>query len=515
MASLRSTVAGLASFFSSIRFRLTLWFVVILAVVLGVFSVFIYVSQSRDLRVDAVQELQGKLSRLNDYFQSPAWQNSNTPPSQVPESNGQTLLQPQDFILLATPDNQILQNWGARPQDPTHLVSGLLSAADQNRDFNVFEQSISVTDQLNRNSTATYLFMVVPVLRHDTLLGFLILGSPSPLTEELRRLSISLLLGSLAMLAIAFFGGLWLADRAMRPVRSITHAAQSISESDLSRRLNMKGRDELAELAGTFDGMLSRLQRAFDRQKQFVADASHELRTPLTIINLEVGRVLSGNRKASEYQQALGLVDLESNRMTRLVNDLMTLARMDNGQTVLQKEDLDLSEVTVEAYERMLPLAQRRNIVLDIGEMPDLPVYGDPQYLIQMISNLVENAIKYTGSSGTIMLDTESDTSGAAAWAVLRVSDTGPGIPAEHLPHLFERFYRVDSSRSRDPQEESDSPTGTGLGLSIVAWIVRSHGGTITVESEVGRGTIFVVHLPLLTTPTKTTPAKFPASQRS
>jgi signal transduction histidine kinase len=184
--------------------------------------------------------------------------------------------------------------------------------------------------------------------------------------------------------------------------------------------------------------------------------------------------------------------------MTRLVNDLMTLARMDSGQTVLHKEDLDLSDVALEAYERMQPLAERRSISLNVGEMPELPVNGDRQYLVQMISNLIENAIKYGQPGGTVSVETDAVTSAQPPAAVLKVSDTGPGISPEHLTHLFERFYRVDASRERDPQEESDSPTGTGLGLSIVSWIVRGHGGRIAVDSEPGHGTTFEVALPLL-----------------
>lgn len=503
MSQVGSAVGQVSAFFSSIRFRLTLWFVIILALVLGVFSVFIYASQSRDLRVDAVQGMQVKLSRLEAYFRSEAWQNSSLSPAEVPDSNGQALLQPGDFILLATTDGQVVQDWGVKPQDPQRLVGSLVSAANQDRSSSVFQQTISVTDDGNGTSSSSYLFIVVPVLRHDLLLGFLVLGSPTSLRDQLRKLTVSLFLGSLGMLAVAFFGGLWLADRAMRPVKSITQTARAISESDLNRRLNLRGRDELAQLAGTFDRMLARLQSAFERQRQFVADASHELRTPLTIINLEVGRALSGTRRPAEYQRALEVVDLESTRMTRLVNDLMTLARMDAGQTILQWEELDLGEVVLEAFERMSAVADHGHISLELGELPELRLRGDRQYLVQMISNLIENAVKYTPPDGCVRIETELGVHNGGPAAILRVSDTGPGIPPEHVPHLFERFYRVDSARSRDPLEESGSPTGTGLGLSIVAWIVESHGGRIQVDSKPGTGSSFEVALPLLAHPTR------------
>jgi heavy metal sensor kinase len=497
MRHVKSLWSWLFSFSNSIRFRLTLWFVLILALVLAAFSVFIYIAQSRDLRFDAVHEMQEKLGRLDAYFRSPAWQNSDLSPSNIPSSGNDAPLQAGDLIILASTDGQVLQNWGAIPSTPDSLAATLVSATEQNHDASVFEQSISVVSNNQPQGNVSYLFNVVPVLRHDVVLGFLILGSPSPLPDQLQRLAFSLLFGSLGMLVVAFAGGLWLADRAMRPVKTITHAARTISESDLTRRLNMRGRDELAQLGATFDDMISRLQAAFDRQRRFVADASHELRTPLTIINLEVGRVLAGHRPSEEYQHALQIVDAENTRMTRLVSDLMTLARMDNGQAILRWEDLDLSDVAVEAHERMMPLAERRKVSLDIGEMPELPVRGDRQYLIQMVSNLIENGIKYSHHGQKVQIEAKCSDSGKLDLGVLRVSDNGPGISPEHLPHLFDRFYRVDQARVQSADEDTDSPTGTGLGLSIVAWIVQVHGGQIRVESKLNEGSTFEVIIPL------------------
>ncbi len=495
MAFVRKTFDSLLSFLHSIRFRITLWFVLILALVLAAFSTFIYLSQSRDLQIDAVANMQEKLDHLQAYFRSPDWQNSNLSPADIPDSNSNVPLQTGDLILLTGLDGTILQNWGASPADPGSLAKTMITVASQDRNFSVYQENISVV-QNNQDKNSDYLFLVVPVLRHDAVLGFMVLGSPSPLTEQLSRLRLSLLLGSVGMLVVAFLGGLWLADRAMRPVKAITQTARTISESDLSRRLNLGGRDELAQLAGTFDDMLGRLQAAFDRQRRFVADASHELRTPLTIMNLEIGRMLSGNRSAPEYQHALQVVNSESERMTRLVNDLMVLARMDSGQTPLKLEDLDLSDVAVEAVERLSSLAERYQVSLEVGDLPELPIQGDRQQLIQMVSNLIENGIKYSGAHRTVRVETEPDRDGNRDLAALLVSDTGPGIPAEHIPHLFDRFYRVDPARSREADEDAASPTGSGLGLSIVAWIVKLHHGDIQVTSKLGAGTKFKVTLP-------------------
>ncbi len=494
---------SLALFYHSIRFRLTLWFVLILAFVLAAFSAFIYFAQARDLQIDEVGQMQEKFARVTAFFRNPDWQNLTLSATNAPGSNAP--LQSGDLMILTDMNGQTIQSWGVSPSNPNALIGELVSAASQRHDLNIYEQNISYTNN-GKQAAGDYLFIITPVLGGDHLLGFLIIGSPSNLNNQLRRLMLSLFFGSLGMLVIAFLGGLWLADRAMRPVKAITQTARTISESDLSRRIHLSGRDELAQLAGTFDDMLGRLQSAFDRQRRFVADASHELRTPLTIINLEVGRVLSNRHSASEYQKALQTVDAEGAHMSRLVNDLMTLARMDSGQTVLQMEDdVDLSDVAVEAVERLSPLAEHQNVKLEVGGMPELRVRGDRQSLIQMISNLVENGIKYSGANQTVKIETQTRHNGKKDLAFLRISDTGPGISPDHLPKLFDRFYRVDAARTRDADEDSDSPAGntpapsagSGLGLSIVASIVQMHGGEIHVDSKVNEGTTFEVTLPL------------------
>ncbi len=221
------------------------------------------------------------------------------------------------------------------------------------------------------------------------------------------RLIFTLAAGSLVTLLVALLGGFWLADRAMRPVRTITQAARTIGETDLSRRLNMKSKDELGELANTFDGMLGRLQAAFERQRQFVADASHELRTPLTIVNLETSRALASRRKPEEYRHALEVIHSENDFMSTLVNDLLTLARMDAGQSVMENLPVDLSDVVLETMERLTPLAARNGVRLEAGDLPETRILGDRQHLVQMVSNLVDNGLKYAaGDDKKVTIET-------------------------------------------------------------------------------------------------------------
>jgi signal transduction histidine kinase len=246
--------------------------------------------------------------------------------------------------------------------------------------------------------------------------------------------------------------------------------------------------------------MLDRLQAAFDRQRQFTADASHELRTPLTIIGLEAGRALSSGRNAKDFQQALEVVQSENKFMTRLVEELLILARMDAGQVHLKREPLDLSDLALEVVERYAPLAEQKAIQLKTGALPELSILGDRQTLAQAIGNLIDNAIKYSlaGEEQWVCVETGTRQEGSQALAWVSVSDNGPGIAAEHLPHLFDRFYRVDRARSRNLEDDTSEETiaGSGLGLSIVHWIVQTHAGQVTVKSEPGQGTTFEIQFP-------------------
>src|SRR3989440_11104039 len=233
---------------------------------------------------------------------------------------------------------------------------------------------------------------------------------PAPDHISLPQTGLQIFLLGLAILMFITAGGYWLAIRAMGPVRLITQTAQEIGRTDLNRRFHLKRRDELGELADTFDEMLNRLEAVLSRQRQFTADASHELRTPLSILNVAASRALSqGNRpenyeqaldRIEAYRQELSIIQSETDHMTRLVNDLLLLARADTGQVIFTPQEVDVSEVTLEVVERLAPLAHQRAIELAFGEFPELRVRGDRILLTLMMSNLIENAIKYTAGIG-------------------------------------------------------------------------------------------------------------------
>jgi signal transduction histidine kinase len=492
MSSLPRDPRGLATFVHSIRFRLTLWFVLILAIVLATFSGLIYVTQSRSLRSDVARRLREQSIQAQAALAESEIEHENQGPAPINPLTGDRL-STQEVLILTDAQGSISGAWGRKVEHPEQVVGRLLAPGSSD-DQPAFVQNLRAQDANGETSAGDFAFARTPIERGGQVAGYLIYGRESDVAEQERRLAVSLVIGNIMMLALAFLGGVWIADRAMRPVAAIAQAARGIGETDLGRRLNLPGRDELADLAATFDDMLRRLQAAFERQRRFVADSSHELRTPLAIINLEAGRALEGQRSADEYRLSLHVIDTEGRRMGRLVNDLMVLARMDAGQSVMEFQALDLRQLAGEAVERLASLARQGDVRLTSGSMPPAPMLGDRQYLMQAISNLVENGIKYCGAGREVRVELALH----GGKAVMRVSDTGPGIPPEHVPLLFDRFYQVDAARSQK-DEDAASPQGSGLGLSIARSIIQAHHGEIHVNSELNRGTTFEVILPLRT----------------
>ncbi|HVP21339.1 MAG TPA: HAMP domain-containing sensor histidine kinase [Anaerolineaceae bacterium] len=494
----------------SVRFRLLAWSLLIVAVILVGFSTFVYAQETRDIEIDSMNRVRMLARQFTTAFRSslvvinPPGEPGEAPGSAsqpvIPAASSFPTLQANDAAGLLDVSLNIIQKVGQISD--ADLKALTQSWQGPTEDYNPLRYTLAIPVPNGQVKKQDYYFVVArfPDDRNPES-AFLIVGSPVDPDGRLPSLALNLVLGSLAVLLITLVGGYWLAGRVMRPVQTITHTARQISESDLRRRLNLGTQDELGELADTFDQMLARLEAAFNRQRQFTADASHELRTPLTIIELETERALERHRSPAEYQQALTIIQNENEYMASLVNDLLTLARMDAGQATLKPETMDLSDVALEVVERLATLAQRSGVELVAGDLPEVPLMGDRRLLVQMLTNLVGNAIKYVdGENKSVQVVTGSRMNGKQPVAWAQVIDNGPGISPEHLPHLFDRFYRIDKSRTR--QEEADAATelkslsGSGLGLAIVQWIAQAHGGKVSVTSEMGKGSIFEVDLP-------------------
>jgi heavy metal sensor kinase len=288
------------------------------------------------------------------------------------------------------------------------------------------------------------------------------------------------------VIVLAGLGGLFLANRVLKPVQEITKTAQKIEGSDLSQRIAVNTDDELGRLASTLNEMIGRLEEAFNRQRQFTADASHELRTPLAIMQAEATLALSKERTSDDYRKSLETISQESDYMSSVIGKLLFLARSDAGKEQLNFEDVELKELITGLSANIEALAQDKGIKFTVDAKEDLTVSGDKVKLRQLFINILENAVRYTPADGNISVSlVEKDSN-----AVVSISDTGIGIPPEHLSHIFERFYRVDKARAR-------ADGGVGLGLAIAKIITESHKGKIEVESEVGKGTTFKISIPL------------------
>src|SRR6266581_3726814 len=480
---------------SSVRTRLTLWYLAMVAFIMCLFGGSLYVTQTF-LNSDAAE------SRLETQLYQDSQQFAQIYRQALPGRQALTALRlnqsSQEMVLLLRPDGSVLD---ARGPLTSSEIQQLRVRAEQNSEM------IDLTTSQNHSygwwaRDTTYRVLITPVLNQNARVASLLVGLPRP--HSISLLEIWLFHGTLALL-VAAIGGYWLAGKALRPVKMITRTANDINATDLRHRLHLQRKDEFGELAATFDHMLARLEAAFKRQAQFTADASHELRTPLTIIDLEINRALTQtssinplSTQPEAYRQVLEQIQAENEQMTAMVNSLLLLARADTGQMTLDLQEVDLSDIALASVERLLPLARQSQITLATGDLPEVLVCGDPQYLGQMLANLIENGIKYTSGIGKrvyIELAIEQKR-----WGVVRVQDDGPGISEEHLPSLFERFYRVDKARSRRQSSKPDhgKPGGSGLGLSIVQWIVQAHGGEIRMESKIGVGSLFEVRLPLL-----------------
>jgi heavy metal sensor kinase len=311
--------------------------------------------------------------------------------------------------------------------------------------------------------------------------------SAAPLEATLRRLLGMLAVGLPLAVAIAVAGGFLLVRRALEPVARIAHKAQEITQHNLSERLPVvHSGDELERLSVSLNHMISRLQEAIDGSKQFVADASHELRTPLAVMRGELESLAQDRLLGRETRETLGSVLEEVERLAEIVESLFSLSRLDAGEASAEWRRFDLAELAATTAEQMSLLATDKNVAIACDSSAGVMVEGDPARLKQVIVNLLDNAIKYTGAGGRVRLSVR----GEHGQAVLEVADDGIGIPPEALPHVFKRFFRVDTSRSREQG-------GAGLGLAIVKSICSAHGADIEVISEAGKGSTFRLRQPL------------------
>jgi heavy metal sensor kinase len=457
-----------------IRWRLTLWFSLILFAILAFSGVVLYALLGNYLNSAVDNNLRAYTARVHGMFlmdNDPQAMDFNMIHSRLPPVN--EFASPGIYIQIIDAGGNVVvksDNLGPQvlPVSPSLIERSLAGDAALG--------TVAAGDGIRVR------IMVTPLFLKDQTLLLEIAQSLKPIEDTMRNVRLALLSGVSLALLLAVLLGAFLVRRALAPVEQITRTANSIEvSSDLGRRVGYTGpADEVGRLATTFDRMIERLHHFFESQKDFVADASHELRTPLTVIRGNVD-LLERNMSEPDRRESLRAIKAEADRMSGIVSDLLLLAEIEAGQAETQ-EKVALKRLALEEIERAQTIAAGRKIIT--GRLETIYVKGDGYRLKQLLDNLVSNAIKYTPENGTITISLFRD----GEWARLEVSDTGTGIPPEHLPRVFDRFYRVDKARSR-------AGGGTGLGLAIVKEIAERHDGKVTVESEPGKGSTFTVWL--------------------
>lgn len=453
----------------SLRGRFALWTAGLLLTAMVAFGVFVYASMARSLAQAVDDSLQlsaaQAMAAVNVENGQLAFGDAIPEVGDVPGS-GTT-------VRILDPAGRVRQASGIYRDLPIDATS--LSAA-QRGEASFLTLSLPQTPDPIRVRT-------VPLVENSKLIAIVqVAQSLDPINDTLHQLLAALLLSVPLLVLLAGAGGYWLAARALAPIDTIIRTAQRISAEDLHARLGLPpADDEVGRLAATFDGMLERLDSAFRRERQFTADASHELRTPLAAMQAILSVTRERRRSADEYEQALDDLNAQAGRLRVLTEDLLRLARADMSRAAPPRP-LDLSDLTNAVVETMRPLAEEKGLQIDATITPNLLVSGDSDNLIRLLLNLLDNAIKYT-DRGIITVSLAS----SVTLVELIVRDTGIGIAPEHLPHLFERFYRADTARGAG---------GSGLGLAIAQEIVAAHGGDIHVQSAPGQGSSFVISLP-------------------
>jgi signal transduction histidine kinase len=388
---------------------------------------------------------------------------------------------------LDLPEDVYVQVWGQSSSliDATQNIRILLNPLDAGALHSVNPGFRDVNRSGSRLRVLT-----VPLVagKGSRLEGVLQVGTRMDVVNATQQTLLEVLLIGTAIAIVAAGLAAWFSGRqAFHPLDNVTKTALQItSADDLSRRIPYTGssKDEVGQLVAAFNQTLSRLENLFSTQRRFLADVGHELRTPLTVIKGNVGLM----RKFKEYdEESLQTIEDEVDRLTRMVGDLLLLAQAESGKIPLAHQVVELDTLLLEVLNQMQVLARDR-VKLSLGNIDQVLVCGDRDRLKQVLVNLIGNSINYTPKDGEIVvgLGKVSDR------AQLTVTDNGPGIPPEDLPHIFERFYRGEKSRTRQKEGK-----GFGLGLSIAYWIVRNHGGRIEVNTAVGKGTTFCVWLPL------------------
>ncbi len=486
----------------SLRFKIILWHSGILFLMLLLLGSILYNDMRRRLAADIdhvlLSRAEGIVDSIDTYWEGEKFK--------APNKNiglGDLPIREKDAFA------EMAKNWVLERSDDFLLVSMIVSIFDNRGRHVASSKSISQSAQLpprilDSVLTARSRFdfvpaeipggkadklraLTIPVTVNGQVAYIVQVGTPlSSLSSALRELKLILFLLLPVSIILSGTAGAFLAKITLQPVERIINTIHQITAENLRMRIAVPtSKDEIRQLADTFNEMLERLERGFASQQQFFEDLSHELKTPLAVIKGELEVTLKRLRSAREYEATLTSSLEEINRIIRVVEELLMLAKFDNNLVTLETSRLDVGGLVGGVVENIGILAGQKNIRIRFLGRAGVTVHGDKEKLKQLFLNLLDNAVKYSRPGGTVSVEVEE----AEPWAKISVADTGEGIPEEDIPRIFERFYRLKKSRD---------VAGFGLGLSIARSIAEAHKGKIDVESSIGRGSTFITSLPLL-----------------
>ena len=463
-----------------LRFRLTLSYVLFFTVLLAALGLFFRATLKSQLEGEVQDALEEEWGAAKGYLkienQRPEWiVDPSDPDESLAVDRLKTISLLTDANGLVLYDSETYRSIGIDPPAEVHRVlslpqqyeihirsdelgipymikAGVMPDTQRKPYFFALGRSLEVPYRTVNTFTRNYFLLLLPMITGASLIGWLLAG------------------------------------RAVKPLHSVALAAQNITSSDLSIEIPLRGAgDELDHMIDSFNRMTARLAQSFDQIRRFSTDVSHELRTPLTAIRGQLEVALLTADTPAQYHEAIlnALEDVE--QLSSIIRALLLLSQAESGQLALQRTSFDLGELAIDVVDQFQIPAEEKKLNLRVHSAPDLMVHADRVQVERLLSNLISNAVKYTPERGSVFVRCSS--SPPTGWVYLEVKDSGVGIPAENLPHIFDRFYHVRNAQTNKIQ-------GLGLGLSFVAWIVDAHGGKIDVTSTPGEGTVFTVRLP-------------------
>jgi heavy metal sensor kinase len=502
----------------SVRARLTLWYTGVLALVLIVFAIASYFFLARTLNRRTDESLAEMSRAFADTLQTEQQELQQSGATNALTGNQvQAISSNADAAIIEAASEYRLKDYQFIVYDRERRIVATSNGFNAERVEKsapswtlapVSSGILKLLDNLNSNDYAPPVYATLSngkdefralarSLKTDERSYTLVILRPLDEQEDLLKgAGLALIIGVLLALALASIGGYFLARKSLAPVVTMSETAAHIGAANLHERLSISNeRDELGQLARVFNQLLARLNESFEQQRRFMADASHELRTPVAIVRGESEVALSREeREAEDLRESLSIVHDEGRRLTRIVEDLFTLARADAGQSPLRLTDFYLDETAAECVRAARTLAAKRGLTLEQEADGEMPFRGDEELLRRMILNLLDNAIKYTPAGGRVFVKCEA----RGGEYQLTVSDTGTGIPREMQSHIFERFYRVDKARARSDNGDgaSTNGSGAGLGLSIARLVAEAHKGKLELMRSDERGSVFVATFP-------------------